>query len=197
MTKLVSTSLNAIELEALTNLKAAMARNDGSDAGLMGLFKEKAQQFSNNGWEVMLTIAAKAADLLISKARESFSGDASVQAEVILPLTAFAESFKADPAAWLARNVEGSPVTPDVVAGLLIVLQLLQENTRLRMDLLGGVNKELEKSIGEGDKKIVLSAKTSVYTKRTLKPMSKRDLTAQTLRLVMFLTDNPGGFSIH
>lgn len=197
MTKLVSTRLNATELEALTNLKAAMARNDGSDVGLMGLFKEKAKQFNNNGWEVTLTIAAKAADLLAGKARESFSGDATVEAEVIQPLTAFAESFKANPGAWLTHNIEGSPVTSEVAAGLLTTLQLLQENPRLRMDLLAGVNKGLEKSIGEGDKKIVLSAKASAYTKQLLKPMSKRDLTTQIVRLVFFLTENPDGFTIH
>lgn len=197
MTKLVSTHLNETELESLTGLKAAMARNDGSDSSLIGLLKEKAKQFSDNDWEVMVTIAAKAADLLAGKAREGFSGDAAVEAEVIQPLTAFTESFKAKPATWLSHNVEGALVTRELAAGLLKVMVLLQENTSLRLHLLNEVNGSLEKFVMSGDVKIVIDAKTSEYTKQILKPMSKRNLTEQISCAASFLTNNPFGFSIH
>lgn len=195
--KIVSTSLTATQEDALTSVKAALARNDGSDAGLMGLLNDKAKQFNNNGWEVMVTIAVKAAGLLADKARESFGSDTAVEAEVIQPLEAFAASFKADPAAWLARNIEGSRVSPEVAAGFLKALVLLQENPVLRLDLLKTANDSVEKFVMNGGVKIVINAKTSEYTKQLLKPMSKRDLTAQIIRAVSFLTNNPDGFSIH
>lgn len=195
--KIVSTRLTAVEVDTLTNLKAAMARNDGSDTDLLSQLSNKAKQFNNNGWEVMVTIAGKAASLLADKAREGFGDDAAVEAEVIQPLAAFAGSFKANPAAWLVRNVEGAPVTPDVAAGFLKALVLLKENPSLRLDLLKAVNNSVEKFVMSGDVKVVINAKISEYSKQLLKPMSKRDLTAQIIRAVSFLTHNPDGFSIH
>jgi hypothetical protein len=197
MTKLIATKLNDTETKALSDIKAAMIRNDGSDENLMGLLRGKAERFNTNTWEVMLTLGAKGAKLLADKAREGYGDDKDVEADVILPLTAFVESFASSPEAWLTRNPDGSPVTPEMAAGLLKLMRLLQENTRLRLELLGEVNQSLEKAVMKGDVKIVIDAKTSAYTKQPLKPLSKRDLTAQMARLVMFLTDNPEGFSIH
>jgi len=197
MTKLIATNLNDAETKARTDLKAAMARNDGSDDGLMGLLRNKAMRFNTNAWEVTLTLAAEAASVLAAKAQEGYGEDTEVKAEVILPLTAFAQSFAESPEAWLTPSIEGSPVTPEMATGLLKLMRLLQENTRLRLELLGTVNKGLEKAVMKGDVKIVIDAKTSAYTKQPLKPLSKRDLTAQIVRLVMFLAEHPEGFTIH
>lgn len=70
MMKLIAINLSAEQTKTRDSLKAAMARNDNSDAGLMGLPQDKASQFNNNSWEVMLTLASKAAGMLADKARE-------------------------------------------------------------------------------------------------------------------------------
>ncbi len=182
---------------ALEATKAAIARKDDSVTIALRPLQEKACQFDDNAWEMLLAIASEAATELLSMSHSRFPRDEALAAGVVVPLTRFTESMKEAPETWLASNPEGSLVDGPAVAGFLKVLCLLQCNPRLRMELLERCNGRIEKSVESGGMKVVLDTTTSAYTKKPLKPLSKRDLTAQIGRAVSFLGNNPGGFTIH
>lgn len=194
---LISTTLNDHEASILANIKEAMARNDNSINGLVGALGNKALQINEGTLEVALMLLHKAAVLLAEKAQERYSTDAEIEHDVVNPLTAFAQSYAAEPGNWLSPSTEGIAPSPAAVAGFLKALRLMQENHDLRIDLLEDVNASLEKSVISDGKKIVIDAKTSKYTHASLKPISKRDLTAQIMRLVDFITNNPSGFAAY
>lgn len=197
MKKLIAASLSEHEERIFSNLKEAMNRNDNSVDGLLKALDSKAHQLSESSWEILVQVANKAAVLLSDKAKENFGGDVDIEDDVVSPLKEFAQSYSDHPGNWLSHNVEGFSPSTGVAAGLLKTLRLLQENDDLRVDFLQEVNESVEKSVVSDGRKIVLDSKTSKYTKAPLKPMSKRDLTAQIMRLVDFITRNPGGFTVH
>lgn len=197
MKYMISSAAVATEATTIEAIKAAIATGDGSEAALMRQLKGKARQFSNNAWEMMIGIAGDAAGQLAAMARKELSGDAVVEAQVIAPLTALAESIQLTPEAWLAPSREGTPINAEMSAGLLKAFHLLRTNSRMRMEMLQKANQHVEKSIMSGSVKVVIDAKVSDYTNQPLKPLSKRDLTAQILRAVTFLSENPDGFVIY
>lgn len=197
MKKLIATKLSEREASILANLKEAMSKNDNSVDNLVGALGDKAHQLNEGTWEVVLLVLHKAAVLLAEKAQERYSTDTEIEHDVVNPLTAFAQSFADEPGNWLSPSIEGIAPSPEAIAGFFKALRLMQENHELRIDLLEEVNSSLEKSVISDGKKIVIDAKTSKYTNASLKTLSKRDLTAQIMRLVTFITNNPSGFAAY
>lgn len=166
-------------------------------AEMMG---NKAQQFDDPVFELMLRALRDIDDQIITKMEATFpagSGQHQKVRETSLdPLKAFVDSFTNTPELWLTHVSGGHQVYSDMVMALQKSLHLALANDKLRNTVLAELNQTIEVAIGEGEDKIVIARTTSKHTAAVLKPLSKRDLTDKLKKLMGFVQNHPEGFTI-
>jgi len=182
---IISAGLSAQEqqtFQSITSMENKTPEKQGEE--LASTLGGRAFRIADTKWETVVTIIGMVA---INVAKAADAND-------IQSMKAFSDDFASSAATWMTHSARA--VTKDLASGLQQALSIALANSTTRNKALAKFNGDVQKSVMVDGEEVIIKTTNSEYSHQRLSPMSKRELSAQLLRLVDFFNNNPDGFSI-